>query len=376
MIKLMHFIHGFNTGGAETLVKNYMTHIDHSVFDVTVLCIEHFPDSPYEDYLKKQGIKVIYLCDNIKHFDSRRLDHRILNHIEIYLQVRKLIREVSPDIIHFHLALQNYIRFAKPKKNTIMFYTQHFDFSRMIEDRIQMRHLKWIISHYPTEIIALHSQMKKEMSHLISPQYIEVLNNGIDIDQYQNLSSKVEKRKALHIDENALLIVHVGRFDKIKNHDFLLDVFNDIKKKRPSASLLLIGSGTEEKAILDKVKRLHLEDDVHILSNRDDVNECLQMADGAIFPSFSEGMPISLVEMQAAGLPIVASDVISEEIKISNLITFLPLGNAAQWADTLIDHIERREEVIYDHLEDWDIKESVRKLEGLYLERYETWNHE
>ena len=376
MIKLMHFIHGFNTGGAETLVKNYMTHIDHSVFDVTVLCIEHFPDSPYEDYLKKQGIKVIYLCDNIKHFDSRRLDHRILNHIEIYLQVRKLIREISPDIIHFHLALQNYIRFAKPKKNTIMFYTQHFDFSRMIEDRIQMRHLKWIISHYPTEIIALHSQMKKEMSHLISPQYIEVLNNGIDIDQYQNLPSRVEKRKALHIDENALLIVHVGRFDKIKNHDFLLDVFNDIKKKRPSASLLLIGSGTEEKVILDKVKRLHLEDDVHILSNRDDVNECLQMADGAIFPSFSEGMPISLVEMQAAGLPIVASDVISEEIKVSNLITFLPLGNAAQWADTLIDHIERREEVIYDHLEDWDIKESVRKLEGLYLERYETWNHE
>ena len=376
MIKLMHFIHGFNTGGAETLVKNYMTHIDHSVFDVTVLCIEHFPDSPYEDYLKKQGIKVIYLCDNIKHFDSRRLDHRILNHIEIYLQVRKLIREISPDIIHFHLALQNYIRFAKPKKNTIMFYTQHFDFSRMIEDRIQMRHLKWIISHYPTEIIALHSQMKKEMSHLISPQYIEVLNNGIDIDQYQNLPSRVEKRKALHIDENALLIVHVGRFDKIKNHDFLLDVFNDIKKKRPSASLLLIGSGTEEKAILDKVKRLHLEDDVHILSNRDDVNECLQMADGAIFPSFSEGMPISLVEMQAAGLPIVASDVISEEIKVSNLITFLPLGNAAQWADTLIDHIERTEEVIYDHLEDWDIKESVRKLEGLYLERYETWNHE
>jgi glycosyltransferase involved in cell wall biosynthesis len=376
MIKLMHFIHGFNTGGAETLVKNYMTHIDHSVFDVTVLCIEHFPDSPYEDYLKRQGIKVIYLCDNIKHFDSRRLDHRILNHIEIYLQARKLIREISPDIIHFHLALQNYIRFAKPKKNTIMFYTQHFDFSRMIEDRIQMRHLKWVISHYPTEIIALHSQMKKEMSHLISPQYIEVLNNGIDIDQYQNLSSKVEKRKALHIDENALLIVHVGRFDKIKNHDFLLDVFNDIKKKRPSASLLLIGSGTEEKAILDKVKRLHLEDDVHILSNRDDVNECLQMADGAIFPSFSEGMPISLVEMQAAGIPIVASDVISEEIKVSNLITFLPLGNAAQWADTLIDHIERREEVIYDHLEDWDIKESVRKLERLYLERYETWNHE
>ena len=376
MIKLMHFIHGFNTGGAETLVKNYMTHIDHSVFDVTVLCIEHFPDSPYEDYLKRQGIKVIYLCDNIKHFDSRRLDHRILNHIEIYLQARKLIREISPDIIHFHLALQNYIRFAKPKKNTIMFYTQHFDFSRMIEDRIQMRHLKWVISHYPTEIIALHSQMKKEMSHLISPQYIEVLNNGIDIDQYQNLSSKVEKRKALHIDENALLIVHVGRFDKIKNHDFLLDVFNDIKKKRPSASLLLIGSGTEEKAILDKVKRLHLEDDVHILSNRDDVNECLQMADGALFPSFSEGMPISLVEMQAAGIPIVASDVISEEIKVSNLITFLPLGNAAQWADTLIDHIERREEVIYDHLEDWDIKESVRKLERLYLERYETWNHE
>lgn len=376
MIKLMHFIHGFNTGGAETLVKNYMTHIDHSVFDVTVLCIEHFPDSPYEDYLKRQGIKVIYLCDNIKHFDSRRLDHRILNHIEIYLQARKLIREISPDIIHFHLALQNYIRFAKPKKNTIMFYTQHFDFSRMIEDRIQMRHLKWVISHYPTEIIALHSQMKKEMSYLISPQYIEVLNNGIDIDQYQNLSSKVVKRKALHIDENALLIVHVGRFDKIKNHDFLLDVFYDIKKKRPSASLLLIGSGTEEKAILDKVKRLHLEDDVHILSNRDDVNECLQMADGALFPSFSEGMPISLVEMQAAGLPIVASDVISEEIKVSNLITFLPLGNAAQWADTLIDHIERREEVIYDHLEDWDIKESVRKLERLYLERYETWNHE
>jgi glycosyltransferase involved in cell wall biosynthesis len=100
------------------------------------------------------------------------------------------------------------------------------------------------------------------------------------------------------------------------------------------------------------------------------------MADGALFPSFSEGMPISLVEMQAAGIPIVASDVISEEIKVSNLITFLPLGNAAQWADTLIDHIERREEVIYDHLEDWDIKECVRKLERLYLERYETWNHE
>ena len=65
--KIVQFIHGFNMGGAETLVKDYLLGLDKEKYDVSVLCYEHY-DSPYEAILRDAGIKVFYVCDDMKHW--------------------------------------------------------------------------------------------------------------------------------------------------------------------------------------------------------------------------------------------------------------------------------------------------------------------
>ena len=367
--RVVHFIHGLNTGGAETLVKNYATMIDKSLFDVIVLCIERFPESPYEMELKDKGIKVIYICDEIASWGSSRLINRINNHYKIYTLIKKYLITLNPDIIHTHLPVNKYIRFSGISRETRIFYTQHFDVSRWKKQYSQdIRCLKWIYRKYPTQIIALNQDMKKDIDKLFSISTTVVVNNGIELVRYSKKINIREKRKQIGIPEDAVVIAHVGRFAKEKNHLFLLDVFKEITLKCSKAYLLLIGSGSREQDIREQISLLHLSNNVTILQNRLDVPELLLSSDAALFPSVSEGLGISLIEMQAAGLPVIASTNVPQATQISNQIQYLDLNLPANiWAEALLKMLHTKSNIVYYDLGKWDIKESVEALEKMYL---------
>lgn len=367
MVKVVEFIHGLNMGGAETLVKNYALLLDPKEFDITVLCIEHC-DSPYEKILADAGVKTIFIHDLLKQSRKKGTLYKFLNHYLRFYYVKKELHRLAPDVIHIHLSLNNYVQFAKPDKKTRLFYTQHNDVSRWKKSYPDdVKALRWLVSHYKTRLIAINEVMKQELNQLFGCEITTVLNNGIDQNLYHMPFNKAEKRRSLGIEGNAFLVVHVGRFSTVKNHEFLLEVFTQLKKKRRDAVLLMIGRGETEQIIRRKAAEYGVEDSIKIFNDRTDVPEILRASDAAVFPSISEGLGISVIEMQVAGLPCVVSTAVPEDTCISNKVRYMSLDEPPQkWAEELMRLVQDDSPICYNNLETWDLNESVRRLGIMY----------
>lgn len=162
-----------------------------------------------------------------------------------------------------------------------------------------------------------------------------LLPNAIDISRFVfQEKTRKKAREGMGVPEECLVIGHVGRMEEQKNHAFLLKVFREIHKRVPDSILLLIGEGSLKGAIEKQVMAEELQDAVRLFEKREDVNELLQGMDILVFPSLYEGLPVTLVEAQAAGLPVVMSDTITSEIVLTDLIQQCSLQETAQlWAE-------------------------------------------
>ena len=157
---------------------------------------------------------------------------------------------------------------------------------------------------------------------------------------------RAEVRKELSI-EDRVVIGHIGRFVSQKNHNRLIEIFQEILKKNERAILVLIGDGPLKQDIEEKIRHNKLENNIILLGIRHDVSRVLQSFDLFLFPSLYEGLPFTLVEAQAAGLPCVISDSITNEIIITKNIVKLPLSfNNKEWADEILKMLDNFEELI------------------------------
>ena len=160
-----------------------------------------------------------------------------------------------------------------------------------------------------------------------------LIHNAIDTDVYHYSTEwRKEIREELNLT-NKTVIGHVGRFTHQKNHTFLLDVFCEIKKRDPDAVLVLVGKGELESEIEEKAQSLGIFKDIVFTGVRSDVPHLLCAMDVFVFPSFYEGMPNTVIEAQATGLPCVIADTITKEANITGLVQYLPLKDPAYWAE-------------------------------------------
>ena len=200
---------------------------------------------------------------------------------------------------------------------------------------------------------------------------VYILKNGIRSEDFcfcQEIREIYRKKLGF---TNQHVYGHVGRFEKQKNHIFLIDIFSEIITRDPDARLLLIGSGGLENTVKEKVMKMRLSEYITFLGNSDEVNNWLQAMDVFIFPSLYEGLPLSGIEAQATGLPVIASDSISHELEITDLVTWMSLErSAAEWAEITI---RKQKEIIRDKnsrkqiLESgYDIEETARLLNQIY----------
>ena len=202
-------------------------------------------------------------------------------------------------------------------------------------------------------------------------QPFQILNNAIDTKKH-TYSEQVaaEVRKEFDI-ENCKVIGHIGRFNPQKNHTFLIDIFAEIKKIRPDAKLLLVGGGEGMTAIQQKVEKLGLKDSVIFTGVRPDVNRLLQAMDVFVFPSLYEGLPVTMVEAQAAGLPCVISDKVPDEcIVTEGLVTVQKLSDSVEnWAKHIVSraNMQRKDTGEQIKAHGFDIAENAKWLEEFYL---------
>lgn len=147
----------------------------------------------------------------------------------------------------------------------------------------------------------------------------EVICNGIDVLKFAfDISARIELRKQMNIPINAVVYGHIGRFTKQKNHVYLIELFKIITKIQNNSYLILVGTGELQKDIREKVCMDGLSKRVFFLGQRRDIPQILSSIDVFLLPSLYEGLPISAIEAQAAGLDVWCADTISSETAITD----------------------------------------------------------
>ena len=161
--------------------------------------------------------------------------------------------------------------------------------------------------------------------------------NAIDAANYAwDPAAREAKRAELGLGDR-LTVCHVGRISRQKNPIFLLDIFAAVRKKHPDAVLLSVGEGEMSGEFDAAIAGKGLSGSVLRLGRRDDVPGLLQAADVFLLPSLYEGLSIALLEAQAAGLPAVASDAVSPQTVITDLVELCPLTDSPEaWADRVL----------------------------------------
>lgn len=207
-----------------------------------------------------------------------------------------------------------------------------------------------------------------------SKNYI-VLNNGIDCEKYRfNPQLRDKIRNELNI-KNTFAVGHIGRTDvPQKNHSFIFKVFAEVKKRREDAVLLLAGAEKNDE-LCELSKQLNIESSIKYLGIRQDVNELLSAMDVFIFPSTKEGLPVSVIEAQTAGLPVLMSNSVTVEAAVTDLVQMKSLeDNYSAWADDIIGA-----KAVYDNMAEarknacdsvksagWDIYDCAKALAEYY----------
>lgn len=175
---------------------------------------------------------------------------------------------------------------------------------------------------------------------LYSDKDFYVVNNGIDFNKYKfNNEKRKEVRNSLGISKNDILIGHVGSFNYQKNQKFLIDVISELGQQY---KLLFLGDGEERKKVQEIVKTRNISNRVIFMGNVSDVSKYLNAIDIFTLPSHFEGLPFSLIEAKASGLPCILSDKISKEADLASMIYFLSIENPVKWKNKIIELSEER----------------------------------
>ena len=204
---------------------------------------------------------------------------------------------------------------------------------------------------------------------LFKKNYI-VINNGIDTEKFKfNQEIRDKIRKELNI-ENKFVIGHVGRFSHEKNHDFIIDVFNEIYNQDKNSILLLIGDGPLKKGIEQEVKELDLNNNVIFTGIKSNVNDYYQVMDVFVLPSLQEAFPVVAIEAQASGLPCLFSNCMTDKVAICNSKQLSLNLSAKQWADEILKYrgFMRKNENKIMKEKGFDIKECAKQIQSFYFE--------
>ena len=215
---------------------------------------------------------------------------------------------------------------------------------------------------------------------LFGNKQYQILRNAIKVSCFHyDVSVRQQIRQLLGISDSTFLVGHVGKFMDAKNHPFVIAVFAEIHRLIPNSKLLLVGDGPLRGMVETAVKNLHVEDCVILVGLRSDIPQLLQSFDVFMLPSFYEGMPLSVLEAQAAGLPCFISNCITKDVEIGEDVMSLSLQNIPRiWAKYIIDYSKdhtRRERCIKNcgllTVAGYNIEKEADELRKIYLEDIE-----
>lgn len=345
--------------GIVSYIMNYYYLTNHDFIKYDFLIINDEISEEYKQYIQQMN-------DNIITFGKIRPNN--------YKKKTNLINEIYKknkyDIVYSHVLYTAWFFFFYAKKNKIKTRILHSHNTPVKNKNFIKEIIYKIMSKmsikYATNYFACSEWAG---NYLFKNRRFEVVKNAIDAKKYlYNKDIRDEYRKKLNLSDN-FVIGHVGRFREQKNHQFIIDIFQEIYKKNDKAKLLLIGDGPLEKGIEEQVKTRNLQNEVVFLGVRNDINNLLQAMDVFIFPSFFEGLGIAVVEAQMSGLPCIVSTAVPKEVNFTDNVEFVDLIKKETWIQNILEKIDlkkKRNESISISETGYNIYDEESKLESLY----------
>ena len=365
-IRVLNLFTIMDRGGAETMVMNYYRHIDRTKVQFDFL-VHREQRGAYDDEIEALGGRIYRLCPIYPQNFAR------------YKRDLRGFFQAHPEykIIHSHMSELGYFAFREAEQQGVPVRICHahnaphgFDAKMIVRTYLKKRMMPHL-----THLFMCGEESGKWLYGEKNKSRFIMLNNAIDAASYTyDLSKREELRRQLGLADE-LVIGHVGRFNPQKNHPFLIDIFAALLKKEPNAVLLLAGGGEDMPKIQAKAQALGVAEHVRFLGVRSDVADLMQAMDVFVLPSLYEGLPVTMVEAQAAGLPCIISDKVPPEcILTEGLVDIMTLSASPEaWAEKIlakraIPRTDRRSEIA---AHGFDITTEAVKLQEFYLKAYE-----
>lgn len=327
MIRILHAIGGLDRGGIETWLLHVLRRTDRRRFQMDFL-VHTERAGAYDAEVRALGSRII-VCPR------PRRPWRYLSALD------RALREHGPyDVVHGHLHRFSGVVLGAARRRRVPIRIAHSHVARIDGDagplrRLYLRAAARSIRTHATVGLAASTQAAEDLfgtGWRTDPRW-RILSYGIDLTPFAAAPERERVRAEWGLEPDAVVLGHVGRFEPQKNHAFLLEIMAAAARLDPRVRPLLVGDGPLRPKVERRAAELGLR--AVFTGSRPDVPRLMLGAmDVFLFPSRFEGLGLAMVEAQAAGLPVVATDLVPDEATVvDRSIRRLPLHEPAEaWA--------------------------------------------
>lgn len=365
-VRVLQVIGAMDRGGAETLLMNLYRNIDRNLVQFDFLVNEENA-CDFDSEIQGLGGRIF-----------RIPRYKLFNYYSYKTACKRFFSQHKYPVVHGHIGLPAPIYLNEASKSgayTIAHsHAQNFPISPSeIVFRVCARPVRHVADYY----LACSEQAGVDRfgTEIVEGPSFQILKNGVDTSVLSfDVQKRSEARAELGLDEDMLVLGHIGRLTEVKNHKFLFEVFDSIHQRVPRSVLLLAGRGELEMQLRETARQMGLSDSIVFLGVRDDVPSLLCALDLFIFPSFAEGLPCAVIEAQASGLPVLLSNGVPDAARVLSTTIRLDLSVGADvWADRALQTFDMCKSNDRNCAKDiieksgFDIRTSAEWLQELYL---------
>lgn len=363
MIRVLQVIGSLNMGGSQTMIMNIYRNIDRKKIQFDFI-IDRENEVYFAEEIKKMGGK-IYILPQFKGYN--------------YFSYKKawknfFIEHKEYKVIHGHVRsiASIYLKIAKKFGLFTIAHSHSTSNGSGIKSFIKNK-LQKKIPQYADYLFACSLESGEWLfgKENVKKDKFFIINNSIDVDKYKyNKEIRDKYRKKMNLDKE-IAIVQIGRFNKEKNYFFSIELAKELKENDFNFKMFFIGDGQLRDNIKKKINEENLEQQICILGLRNDIPMLLQAMDIFIMPSLYEGLPLALIEAQAASLPCVISETIRSGILNNNLVKSLSLDEDIYIWNKTINYISKKmrcDECDIIVKNGFDITENANWLQNFYIQ--------
>ena len=359
------------SGGVFSLVKNVIIHKNNDI-KIDIASLERFVDQNNVNELEKYNTTIFYFG-----YEGSKVKKQYM----AYKRLKRLLSKNKYDHVHIHFdtAIRLFIFGLAAKhagNRNIILHSHASDVdgnNRYIKLCVHYV-LRMFLDRIGTKFVACSDKARKWMFPCIDEDCVKIIYNGIDLEKFRfKKDARIMIRKKLNVSDE-LLIGHVGRFDYSKNHIFMLMIAKELQNRKVPFKYLFVGDGPWFKEIKNKAHDLGVEDLCIFYGVSDNVNELYQAMDVFTLPSHTEGFGICAIEAEVSGVPVILSNEVPLDVKVTDKVEFLPIDpcDVRIWADMIIKMTGKKTDraIIWEKLDRQriSINKTVNEFVSLYMD--------